>query len=66
MRQYLNIPLCTITLKLYNNNDEIDLEKPLILQWISPEEMAKFEGKNILIVDTRLTLQCCVEKSWSI
>jgi hypoxanthine phosphoribosyltransferase len=65
LRNYLNIPIYSINVKFYNNNNEINNEGQII-QWLSDKEIHELSGKNILIVDdlddTRTTLLFIIDK----
>lgn len=65
LRNYLNIPIYSINVKFYNNNNEIN-NKGQIIQWLSDKEIQELSGKNILIVDdlddTRTTLLFIINK----
>src|SRR6056300_1965334 len=65
LRNYLNIPIYSINVKFYNNNNEINNEGQII-QWLSDKEIQELSGKNVLIVDdlddTRTTLLFIIDK----
>ena len=65
LRNYLNIPIYSVNVKFYNNNNEINNEGQII-QWLSDKEIQELSGKNVLIVDdlddTRTTLLFIINK----
>lgn len=65
LRNYLNIPIYSVNVKFYNNNNEINNEGKII-QWLSDKEIQELSGKNVLIVDdlddTRTTLLYIINK----
>ena len=50
LRNYLEIPIYCLNIKLYNSNNEIN-EDPIILQWLDNKIIDSLQNKNILIVD---------------
>ena len=50
LRNYLNIPIYSINIKFYNENNK-KTNEPKILQWLGPNEKKQLENKNILVVD---------------
>ncbi len=50
LRNYLEIPIYCLNIKLYNCNNKIN-EDPIILQWFENEIIDSLQNKNILIVD---------------
>lgn len=63
LRNYLEIPVLCLNIKLYNDNNEIN-KKPKIIQWLDNETINTLKNKNVLIVDdlddTRSTLSYIV------
>lgn len=59
LKTYLNIPIYTITVQSYNNNNETNMK---LFQWLDMD----LSNKKIVIVDevddTRNTLQFCVSQ----
>jgi len=66
LRSYTKLPLYSVSMKLYGEDDEIHQEEPVVFQWIDEHAEKEVRGKNILIVDevddTRLTLDHCVRR----
>lgn len=64
LRNYLEIPILCLNIKLYNSNNKIN-EEPKIIQWLDNEKLNTLNNKNILIVDdlddTRSTLSYIVK-----
>ena len=50
LRNYLDIPIYCLNIKLYNCNNEIT-GKPKIIQWLDNDIIDSLQNKNILIVD---------------
>jgi uncharacterized protein len=65
MKSCLNKPLRTVTVELYNENDNKTHQIKQI-QWLSEEFIKDIDGKNILIIDemddTRTTLAYCANE----
>lgn len=64
MKTYLNLPVYTVGVSLYNEKNEAS-EEPKKIQWIDEVER-KLQGKRILLVDevddSRKTLAYCVKE----
>lgn len=62
LKTYINIPILTVGLKLYNDNNVAEAS-PRKIQWIDEVEK-KISGKRVLLVDevddSRVTLEYCL------
>jgi hypoxanthine phosphoribosyltransferase len=65
MKEALNIPLYTVSIKMYSETDQLE-QTPKILQWLDERGQNQIKGKRVLIVDeiddTRSTLAFCVNE----
>lgn len=64
LRTFINIPILTVGLKFYDDDNQ-PIERPQKIQWIDEVEQ-KLTGKRILLVDeiddTRTTLAYCLRE----
>lgn len=65
LRNYIKVPILTVSLKLYDDNDNIQNEVKF-LRWLDNFNLEAIKDKRILIVDevddTRKTLVACYNK----
>lgn len=64
LRTYINVPLLSVGINYYNDNNEIN-QMPKIVQWLDEKSKNELKGKRVLICDeiddTRKTLAICIK-----
>lgn len=66
LRTHCNVPILTVSMKLYDDKTHKPKDKPDYVQWLDDKNEQLLIGKRVIIVDevddTRTTLYNCVEQ----